>query len=62
MAKAKVMNTEIANIELVNFLKEKGFLEDNNKNIQKIKLVAKVDMPIKIKVAYETTGIYTEGN
>lgn len=56
------MNIEIANTELVNFLKEKGFLENNNKNIQEIKLVAKIDKPIKIKVVYETTGIYTENN
>lgn len=59
---AKIMNTQIANIELINFLKQNGFLEDNNKNIQKIKLVSKIDKPIKIKVAYETTGIHTESN
>lgn len=59
---AKIMNIEMANTELVNFLKEKGFLENNNKNIQEIKLVAKIDKPIKIKVVYETTGIYTESN
>lgn len=59
---AKTMNTQKANIELINFLKENGFLENNNKNIQKVKLVAKIDKPIKIKVVYETTGIYTESN
>lgn len=59
---AKIMNVEMANTELVNFLKEKGFLENNNKSIQEIKLVAKIDKPIKIKVVYETTGIYTESN
>lgn len=59
---AKIMNTQIANRELINFLKEKGLLDNNNKNIQEIKLVAKIDNPIKIKVVYETTGIYTEGN
>ena len=59
---AKIMNTQIANQELINFLKEKGLLDNNNKNIQEIKLVAKIDKPIKIKVVYETTGIYTEGN
>lgn len=59
---AKIMNTQIANRELINFLKEKGLLDNNNKNIQEIKLVAKIDKPIKIKVVYETTGIYTEGN
>ena len=59
---AKIMNTEKANRELIDFLKEKGFLDNNNKNIQEIKLVAKIDKPIKIKVVYETTGIYTEGN
>lgn len=56
------MNTQIANRELINFLKEKGFLDNNNKNIQEIKLVAKIDKPIKIEVVYETTGIYTESN
>ena len=59
---AKIMNTQIANQELINFLKEKGLLDNNNKNIQEIKLVAKIDKPIKIKVVYETTGIYTESN
>lgn len=59
---AKIMNTQKANIELISFLKEKGFLEDNNKNIQKIRLISKIDKPIKIKVVYETTGIYTESN
>lgn len=59
---AKIMDITRANTELVNFLKEKGFLENNNKNIQEIKLVAKIDNPIKIKVVYETTGIYTESN
>lgn len=59
---AKIMNTQIANRQLIDFLKEKGFLDNNNKNIQEIKLVAKIDKPIKIKVVYETTGIYTEGN
>ena len=58
----KIMNTQIANRELINFLKEKGFLDNNNKNIQEIKLVAKIDKPIKIEVVYETTGIYTESN
>ena len=56
------MNPQKANIELINFLKENGFLENDNKNIQEIKLVAKIDKPIKIKVVYETTGIYTESN
>lgn len=55
---ASMEDIQKINGELVQFLKDKGILDIENKNFNKIKLILEVDKPIRVKARYETTGKY----